>query len=315
MFCLPLLEKKFPALSRVPRLAIKPGEASKDIHTLNLVWEWLAAKGAGRDAVLINLGGGVISDIGGFAAGTYHRGIRYINIPTSLIGQVDAAIGGKTGINVDSLKNQAGLFYDPEGVIIDPVFLSTLPERHLRSGVAEIIKSAALSGGEIWERICFVKITDDQQWKSHILPTAHIKCSIVAADPFEKGQRKVLNFGHTFGHALETLSMRDGSKTLLHGEAVAAGMILEGVLSNRILNFPDQQLDRLTSLILHYFQPAPVLPDKAEDLLGLITKDKKSFGGIPGFSLLEETGKPVYDIVCGEAALREAISIFNSLVK
>ena len=152
-FCFPLLKDNIPILAQQPLYSIAPGEQSKDLTGLAGTWQWLMENGAGRNSLLINLGGGVVSDLGGFAAATFNRGMKYINIPTSLIGLVDAAIGGKSALNVSGIKNQAGLFYDPAAVFIIPAFLDTLPEDHYRSGFAEIIKCAALSGGKFWEMV------------------------------------------------------------------------------------------------------------------------------------------------------------------
>ncbi len=313
-FCYPQMEKRVPELNAAPRLAIQPGERSKNIHTLQEIWAWLSATGAARDAVLVNLGGGVVTDLGGFAAGTYMRGIRYVNIPTSLIGQVDAAIGGKTGINLEQVKNQAGLFYDPQGVIIDSAFLRTLPERHFRSGMAEIIKCAALAGGTEWERVVAETGPDISRWVSFIMPSAAFKCSVVAGDPLEKGYRKVLNFGHTIGHAMETLSLRGEAGSHLHGEAVAAGMICEGILSNRLRGFPARRLEELASVILRHFRPVPVASGLERELLEITGRDKKIKGGVTGFSLLEDTGRPVHDVACPEETILEAIAAFNRMV-
>ena len=226
--CLPLLETKNAEL-----LEIESGEKNKHIQTCTQLWKTLIDLGADRHSLLINLGGGVICDIGGFVASTFKRGIDFIHIPTTLLAQADASVGGKTGVDFANLKNQVGVFSNPKAVFVFPQFLDTLDERQLRSGFAEIIKHALIRDKTLWHTIQSVDVNDRSGLTDVISQSLQIKNDIVTDDPFEKGLRKILNFGHTIGHAVESVSLRQHKKQLLHGEAVAIGMICEAYLSDR----------------------------------------------------------------------------------
>ncbi|NTV83800.1 MAG: 3-dehydroquinate synthase, partial [Bacteroidales bacterium] len=248
-YCLPLLRQHLPELANQKVYSLEPGEKSKDQAGLEKVWNWLMKSGAHSDSLLINLGGGVVSDLGGFAAATFKRGIDYINIPTSLIGQADAAIGGKTGIDLSGVKNQAGVFCDPAAVFIIPAFLKTLPENHFRSGFAEIIKCAVLSGHEFWSQVKNVNMSENDHLTTLIYKTVNFKCKIVSEDPYDESVRKMLNFGHTIGHALEGFFNRSEMPVMLHGEAVAAGMICEAYLSTEIAGLAGDELSEISTVI------------------------------------------------------------------
>ena len=294
-YCLPVLVKYLPGMAHQPVFSILPGEPSKNPAILESIWRWLLESGADRDSILINLGGGVVSDLGGFAAASFKRGIRYINVPTSLIGQADAAIGGKTGINVAGIKNQAGFFYDPAAVFIMTEFLKTLPEDHLRSGYAEIIKCAILSGNGYWEKVKKGSIHDHDQLFSLVHDTAGFKARTVAADPYDHSLRKILNFGHTAGHALESLPGVNGEEFMLHGEAVAAGMICESYLSYKTAGLSKDGLEEITDTIKSAFNLKPVEPCLFNQLLKLMEHDKKKTLKGTGFTLLENPGHPLID--------------------
>lgn len=292
-YCFPLLVSKMPALSGIPVFSVKPGENSKNLQWLEMIWTWLLEKGARRNSLLICLGGGVVSDLGGFAAATFKRGIWYINVPTSLIGQGDAAIGGKTGINVAGIKNQAGVFYDPKAVYIIPEFLKTLPDNHFRAGLAEIIKCAALSGNRLLNKIKHCKFREDHEISELLFQTIYFKCCIVAEDPLDQSVRKQLNFGHTIGHALESLYNRPGFQGMLHGEAVAAGMLCEAYLSSEINGLDIQHRDEISFVVMDHFHVEPIGEEYFEELLKLIETDKKRTSGSPDFSLLSSVGHPL----------------------
>jgi 3-dehydroquinate synthase len=314
-FCYPILLSNIPGFGRLPVFTLPAGEDTKKLKQLENVWKWLMESGASRNSMLVNLGGGVISDIGGFAAATFNRGMRYINIPTSLVGQVDAGIGGKTGINVDGIKNQAGLFYNPIAVFILPQFLETLPQSHFRSGFAEIVKCAALSGKASWNRAKKFSLPGNDMLLTLIDETVNFKCSVVAGDPLDTSSRKVLNFGHTVGHSLESFYLGHGNKDYLHGDAVAAGMICEAYVSARLTGLPEEDLEEITSLVVSVFQPGGIESPDYEKIISLIEHDKKQTGAGICYSLLEEIGKPVTGILVNREILIESFNFYNTRVK
>jgi len=223
--CLP----KLPQLENSIIIEVTSGEINKSISSCNYIWEQLSEHNFDRDSLLINLGGGVIGDMGGFAASTYKRGIDFIQVPTTLLAMVDASVGGKLGVDFNGLKNQIGLFNNPESVLIFPEFLETLPENQLKSGYAEVVKHALISDNNLWEKIISVPF-NEMNWGEIIETSINIKNKIVLSDPYEKGERKKLNFGHTFGHAVESYYLEKGTP-ILHGEAVLMGILLEVEMS------------------------------------------------------------------------------------
>jgi 3-dehydroquinate synthase len=313
--CLPVLLAKLPGLARCPVFLVRPGERSKNLRSLERIWQWMIENDAARDSLLLNLGGGVVSDLGGFAAATYRRGIKYINIPTSLTGQADASIGGKTALNISGIKNQAGLFYDPLAVFICPAFLDTLPKAHFISGFAEIIKCAILSGNGFWLKMKNHDGSTDEKIHELIAESAAFKCGIVKSDPFELAARKILNFGHTVGHALESLSFMPGRARMLHGEAVAAGMICEAYLSYETAGLHQSELDEIRILIGKTFSLRPVESHSYQEIMNMISHDKKKFGGSVGFSLISGAGKPVFDKLVTRDQIIRSFEYYNSLIK
>lgn len=283
-------------------IIIKSGEQHKNLQTVQRIWKTLMKHCADRNALLINLGGGVITDLGGFAASTYKRGIKFINIPTTLLAMVDAAIGGKTGIDFGGGKNQIGTFAEAEEVIIDPVFLSTLPRRELLSGLAEMLKYGFISDANLLN-------TNLENYQDYILRCGEIKRGIVAHDPTEKGLRKVLNFGHTIGHAIESHCLTT-SHPLLHGEAVALGMaaalwlsVKQCGLDKKVLKNYEKQLHTLLS------EAEINLTDADEEyILSYLALDKKNKGEQPQFVLLEAVGKPVWDVEVDAEEVRSALA-------
>ena len=283
-------------------IVIKSGEQHKNLQTVQRIWKTLMKHCADRNALLINLGGGVITDLGGFAASTYKRGIKFINIPTTLLAMVDAAIGGKTGIDFGGGKNQIGTFAEAEEVIIDPVFLSTLPRRELLSGLAEMLKYGFISDANLLN-------TNLENYQDYILRCGEIKRGIVAHDPTEKGLRKVLNFGHTIGHAIESHCLTT-IHPLLHGEAVAMGMaaalwlsVKQCGLEKKVLNNYEKQLPILLSEAEMNLTEA----DK-EPIFSYLALDKKNKGEQPQFVLLEAVGNPVWDVEVDTEEVRSALA-------
>jgi len=271
-------------------IVIQSGEKHKTLQTVQRIWKTLMRHHADRNALLVNLGGGVITDLGGFAASTYKRGIRFINIPTTLLGMVDAAIGGKTGIDFGGAKNQIGTFAEAEEVIIDPFFLETLPTRELLSGLSEMLKYGFIADAKLLE-------TSIENYQDYVLRAGEIKRGIVAQDPYEAGFRKILNFGHTLGHAIESHCLTT-DYPLLHGEAVALGMAGALWLSVKQCGLSEQVLK-------DFEEKLPMLLSKAEislsetviePMLGYLVHDKKNKGEKPQFVLLEAVGKPICDV-------------------
>ena len=276
--CLP----KLPQLDNSIIIEIKSGEEHKNINTCNFIWKQLTANHFDRNSLLINLGGGVIGDMGGFAASTYKRGIDFIQVPTTLLAMVDASVGGKLGVDLNGLKNQIGVFNNPKSVLILPEFLETLPENQLKSGFAEVIKHALISDKNLWQEIISIPF-NEMNWEKIIETSINIKNKIVLSDPYEKGERKKLNFGHTFGHAVETYYLEKGTP-ILHGEAVLMGILLELELSL----VTQEQNNEIKNYILSNFS-LPFTPKKS-DLLPFLMNDKKNKVGKVNYSLLTNIG-------------------------
>ena len=271
-------------------IVIKPGERHKNLQTVQRIWKVLMKHHADRNALLINLGGGVITDLGGFAASTYKRGIKFINVPTTLLAMVDAAIGGKTGIDFGGAKNQIGTFAEAEDVLVDPVFLSTLPRREILSGLAEMLKYGFIADADLLK-------SNLENYQQYISRAGEIKREIVAKDPTEKGLRKVLNFGHTLGHAIESHCLTT-DYTLLHGEAVALGMAGALWLSVKRCGLDEKVLKDFEKKLLVLLSEAEIALADAdvEPIMGYLAHDKKNQGDKPQFVLLEAIGNPVWNV-------------------
>ncbi len=302
--CLPKLQ----LVKETPLIQIKSGEKNKNIETCKIIWQQLTDFKFTRKSLLINLGGGVIGDMGGFVAATFKRGIQFINIPTTLLSQVDASIGGKLGIDFNQFKNHIGVFKDPDAIIICDEFLNTLCRRELKSGFAEIVKHGLIYDLNYWRDIrmnLFSEITD---WQYFIKKSVFIKADVIEKDPYESGLRKILNFGHTLGHSIESWYL-DTEKDLLHGEAIAAGMIMEAKLAldlglieekyfGQVINYIDQVFDRIT-----LFPPF----DKFKSLL---RQDKKNQGSTVMFSLINGPGSCLFDIKVKDNQIADAINFY-----
>ena len=282
-------------------IVVKAGEQHKNFQTVQRIWKTLMKHHADRNALLVNLGGGVITDLGGFSASTYKRGIKFINIPTTLLAMVDAAIGGKTGIDFGGGKNQIGTFAEAEEVIIDPVFLETLPERELLSGMAEMLKYGFIVDAKLLE----INLENYQQF---IVRCGEIKREIVAQDPTEKGLRKILNFGHTLGHAIESHCLTT-DYPLLHGEAVALGLLGALWLSVKQLGLDESVLQNFENQLPVLISEAEIslLGSDIEPILSYLVHDKKNKGEKPQFVLLEAIGKPVWDVEVEPELVKESL--------
>lgn len=307
--CLPrmkgLLSGRDHQIMRIPS-----GERFKNIDTCQAIWRQMLECGADRNALMINLGGGVIGDMGGFCAASFKRGIPFVQIPTTLLSQVDASIGGKLGIDFLQVKNSIGLFKNPQGVFIDPAFLETLPPREMRSGLAEIIKHALIADRNQWESIRRIKNLDKVDWRRYITPSLLIKKAVVEADPLEKGLRKALNFGHTVGHAVEGFFL-EKEGPLLHGEAIAIGMICESYLSNRLLGLPIQDMEDICRFLIDIFGCRRLNPEDYNSYIQLMRSDKKNEKNQISFSLIRSIGHAVVGKFCEESLIIESLDFYN----
>lgn len=304
--CWPVIRDFFSL--RQARLIVTPaGDANKGLDAVVKVWHELEAGGATRHSCLINLGGGMVTDLGGFAASTYKRGIDFINMPTTLLAMVDAATGGKTGFNFGGLKNEIGVFSNARFVILNTDFLKTLDESNLRSGYAEMLKHALIDSEQTWAELLNFNLAEPnlEQLQTMLTKSVRIKQRIVKKDPKERDSRKALNLGHTIGHAIEEWSMEQvpGRQPLLHGYAVAYGLTGELYLSAIKTQFPTDRLCQTVSFIRSYYGVPPITCNDYPHILELMTHDKKNINGQINFTLLGNVG----DIRINRTATEEEI--------
>ena len=307
--CLPVLQRSLSKLEISGVICIKSGERNKTFDQAMFIWDELTRLNVDRDSILVNLGGGVISDIGGFVASTFKRGMHFINYPTTLIGMVDAAIGGKTGVDFHKLKNQVGLFADPVSVVIDPVFLKTLEEKWWQSGFSEVLKYGLIMDRELWNMLYGKNFKEIDDWETVITKAARIKIDIVRHDFSEKGVRKNLNFGHTMGHAFESLFLQIG-ETVTNGQAISAGMICEAWLSNKFFNLDDKQLSEVITMFDINFERLPISESQIPQILELMRQDKKVREGKLNFSLLKKIGKAIHNIEVPQELIVESLKFY-----
>ncbi len=304
--CLPLLLKKFPQTKSASVYSVNPGEAFKTIETATAFWKFLLQQQADKHTVIVNLGGGVITDLGGFAASLFKRGVDFIHVPTTLLAMVDAAVGGKNGVNIDSYKNQSGTIVLPEYVYIDTDFLETLQRDEKVNGYAEMIKHALVA-----DKLFYKSLSEQRNFEAlQIIEKAiAIKQSIVASDPYEINERKLLNFGHTIAHALESMYHLQ-RQNISHGKAVAVGIIVESYLSCKMGFISEAALNEITGFVQSLFK----FDDKdfnVEKLLPFMMADKKNKQGQLRFTLLESIGKGVVDIPVPIAMIEDAFHWFS----
>ena len=305
--CLPLLD----SLNYSSEITIPPGEENKNLQTCKAVWESMLEQNMDRSSLLICLGGGLICDLGGFCASTFKRGIEFINIPTTLLAQVDASIGGKTGVNYKNLKNQIGVFSEPIATIINTAFLDTLEERQMKSGFAEMIKHALIANESYYTYLETTPLPDIN-WPEAISDSIAIKNSIVEIDPFEENIRKALNFGHTVGHALETYFLNN-SDDILHGEAVAAGIICASFISVEKLHLDKKSLDRINELIIAHFGLLDLDSNAIGKVINLIKADKKNESGKILMTLLPRIGDVEVNVEVSEEEVSKCLTYYESL--
>ncbi|MFO8147259.1 MAG: 3-dehydroquinate synthase [Gillisia sp.] len=311
--CLPAFLEKLETSKTIEVIEMEAGEEFKNIETCTGIWNALSELGADRKGLMINLGGGVVTDLGGFVAGTFKRGIEFINVPTSLLSMVDASVGGKTGVDLGNLKNQIGLITQPEMVLIDTEYLSSLPAIEMRSGLAEILKHGLIADKEYWKKATELQKLTLEDLEELIAESIEIKTRIVVKDPTEQNIRKTLNFGHTLGHAIESYYLsHPKKKKLLHGEAIAIGMILALYISTKISNFPESDLKEITKKILELFQKIKITDKDSEKIIELLKFDKKNTHGRINFVLLKEIGKPLIDHTVPNKLILEALDYYKN---
>jgi 3-dehydroquinate synthase len=312
-FCLPILLQALETTLEIEIIEIEAGEENKNLDTCSGVWHALTELGADRKSLMINLGGGVITDLGGFVASCFKRGIAFINIPTTLLSMVDASVGGKTGVDLGVLKNQIGLFSDPEMVLIDTTYLNTVSEREIISGLAEIIKYGLTYDVKIWDAINNFEELLLENISTLIHRSIEIKNEVVTEDPKEAGLRKVLNYGHTLGHAVESYFLESEHKEkLTHGEAIAIGMITEAYISEKILNFPAEKLKAIKEKLITIYGKVNIETADYEAILDLLIHDKKNVGGRVNFVLLNDFEKFEFDCKVEKELLIEALNYYNA---
>lgn len=289
-FCLPLLGD---SLTGIEPIIIPAGEEHKNLQSCQTVWEHLTRQQLDRHSILIVLGGGVLGDLGGFCAATYKRGIDFVLMPTTLLAQVDASIGGKLGIDFLNYKNHIGVFCEPAATLISPAFLKTLPERELRSGFAEVIKHCLISDKSMWDTVRS-KPFKNQEWNTLIQHSVNFKAEVVKNDPRERGLRKVLNFGHTVGHAIESYFLNSGNR-IFHGEAIVIGMMAEAFIAWKKNLLTESELAQITEYLKQTYSVVALPPDRST-ILELMSQDKKNRGNKILLALTEGIGRAKWDV-------------------
>ena len=308
--CLPTFMNWFTPEVPVHILEVEAGEEHKNIGSCMDCWRAMSNNGADRNSLLVSLGGGVITDLGGFVASVYKRGIHFVHVPTSLLAMVDAAIGGKTGVDLDGLKNQLGVIRHPAMVLVHTAFLDTLPQRQFNNGMAEMWKHGLIRDREYWEAM---KNSADKAAVKELIPqSVAIKAGVVNRDPEEKSIRKILNFGHTLGHAIESYFLTHGpADGLLHGEAIAIGMVMEAYLSVTYSGLAKTTADEIAAVLLNNYPKTHIPEEGIEPMIDLLKHDKKNRKGRVNFVLLNAIGEATINCIIPENAIREAFTYYR----
>ena len=294
-------------------LVMQAGEENKHLSTCEKLWNELSSLGADRNSALINLGGGVVTDLGGFVACTFKRGIDFYNIPTTLLSMVDASVGGKTGIDLGALKNQIGIIQEPQQVVIDSQWLSTLPLEEVRSGFAEMLKHGLIADANYWGKLKDLVDLTPEVLSPYIKPSVAVKSEVVQEDPYEKGLRKILNFGHTLGHAIESYFLVTPSKQrLLHGEAIAIGMVLEAYLSIECCGLSPEEAKEIKLVFQKFYPQVEIKEEDVDAILALLRHDKKNKAGRINFVLLTKIGIPAIDVQVPQDLFQKAFDFYAS---
>ncbi|WP_298342818.1 3-dehydroquinate synthase [uncultured Algibacter sp.] len=311
-YCLGKFLKKLETTVAIEIIEIESGEINKTIDTCTGVWNTLSELDADRKSLMINIGGGVITDLGGFVACTFKRGIDYINVPTTLLSMVDASVGGKTGVDLGHLKNQIGVISNPNLVLIDTEFLYTLPTDQMRSGLAEMLKHGLITGESYWSKFQDLSKLKLDDLDELIHESVVIKKNVVEQDPFENGLRKTLNYGHTLGHAIESYFLsHPNKKTLLHGEAIVIGMILASYISSELLGFPRETTNGIKDLFIGYYEKVKFDEADYPAIIELLKYDKKNNHGNINFVLLEQVGKCKIDCLVDNRVIFDAFEFYS----
>ena len=307
--CYPRFIQRLETETKIELIQIDPGEVHKNLDTCLGVWNAMTELGADRKSLLITLGGGVITDLGGFVASTFKRGIDFINIPTTLLSMVDASVGGKTGVDLGVLKNQIGVFANPQMVLVDPEYLYTLDPREIRSGTAEIIKYGMTHDIHLFNEI---KDNPELNIVDLIHRSIEIKNEVVTEDPKEKGLRKVLNWGHTMGHGVESYFLENPNKeALTHGEAIAIGMVCEAFISAKTQGFPTEKLEEIKEAIIAIYGKVTIENSDIEPIMNLLKHDKKNEAGVVKFVLLKDYEDFVINVEASEQIIKESLDFYR----
>lgn len=307
--CLPTLLFNCPILNEAEIIELESGEQHKNMETCMQVWGALTDAGADKKSLLLNLGGGVITDLGGFVASTFKRGIDFVNIPTTLLSMVDASVGGKTGVDFEDIKNHIGTTYEPKGVFVNPVFLESLSERHVRNGYAEVVKIALIADAEFWNDIKQSDTTAHFYSEELITHAIELKNAIVKKDLHENDLRKSLNFGHSVGHALESALLKQ-KKDILHGEAVAFGIIIESIIAHRLKLIGKKDLNEICGYIDAIYPKIKLSAETKKLLFEYIFHDKKNEDGLLNFALPDGVGKYRLQSGITEEQISEALAMY-----
>lgn len=295
----------------VELIELPSGEQNKQLFFCQSVWEQLSELGADRKSLIINLGGGVITDMGGFIASCYKRGIDFVNVPTTLLSMVDASVGGKTGIDLGMLKNQIGVIAEPAMVIIDPQMLDTLDQRQWRSGLAEMLKHGLIMDASYWNQLKNIESFGD------LIPLIHrsvaLKAEVTSEDPTEQGLRKILNFGHTLGHAIESYFLENNPENcLLHGEAIAVGMIMEAYLSTVYTGLSQLEAEEIKNTLRNAYEVIDLPDTLLPDVFKIMQHDKKNSHGVVHFSLLNHIGKCTWNCPVDPEEVKNAFEFYQN---
>lgn len=307
LYCYPVFRNILPEHELIE---IASGEEHKNIDTCGFIWDKMTSRELDRHSVLIIIGGGVLGDMGGFCAATFKRGIDFVLIPTTLLSQVDASIGGKLGIDFKHFKNHIGVFQTPALTLLHSGFLKTLPESEKRSGFAEVIKHSLIADATAWEKIR-QRPFNEQDWETLLPHSVNVKLKVVTEDPYEKGMRKTLNAGHTIGHAIETYLLQVNRK-ILHGEAVAAGLVCEGFLAAERGMLTAEAFDGIKNYILEVFGKVQFASDEEEGIARLTMQDKKNKGNRILCVLLEGIGNAKWDCEIRPEEVKRALAFYRS---
>jgi 3-dehydroquinate synthase len=305
--CLPKFLSNIKYDRTIEIIEMEAGEIHKTLETCTQIWHSLSDLDGDRKSLIINLGGGVVTDLGGFVASAFKRGVSFVNVPTTLLSMVDASVGGKTGVDLGAIKNQIGVINFSDMVLVDVSFLDTLPDEEMRSGLAEMLKHGLIKDADYWARLCNLKELNLSDLEGLIHESIVIKNEVVIRDPNEQGERKQLNFGHTLGHAIESYCLdSENMQTLLHGEAIAIGMIMEGYLSVKACGLSENELSKIENTFKSIYGKVDFTEKDKSSIIELLKYDKKNSHGMVKYALLDAIGSCKVDIVVEDELINQA---------